>query len=100
LKLKDSGFRLRTRARSGLPATQLAGRLFEAARTLLRDECDGSAFRLIGIAASDLCDGSDADRGDLADVEVRREAQREAAVDRIREKFGKGAVQKGLAFRR
>jgi DNA polymerase-4 len=104
LKLKDSDFRLRTRTRSGLSATQLAGRLFEPARALLRDECHGlpmrAAFRLIGIAAADLCPGSEADRGDLADVEVRREAQREAAVDRIREKFGKGAVQKGLAFRR
>jgi DNA polymerase IV len=104
LKLKDSGFRLRTRTRSGLSATQLAGRLFDPARDLLRDECHGlprgSAFRLIGIAAADLCPGSDADHGDLADVEVLREAQREAAVDRIREKFGKGAVQKGLALRR
>jgi DNA polymerase IV len=100
LKLKGSDFRLRTRARSGLPATQLAGRLFEPARALLRDECDGSAFRLIGVAASDLCEGSEADHGDLADTGVRREAEREAAVDRIREKFGKGAVQKGLAFRR
>jgi DNA polymerase-4 len=100
LKLKDSGFRLRTRTRSGLPATQLAGRLFEPARALLRDECNGSAFRLIGIGASDLCEGLQADRGDLADVAVAREVQREAAVDRIREKFGAGAMQKGLAFRR
>ena len=99
LKLKDASFRLRTRTRSGLPATQLAGRLFEPARALLREECGRSAFRLIGIAASDLCDGSQADRGDLADVEVVREARREAAVDRIRAKFGTGAVQKGLAFR-
>jgi DNA polymerase IV len=100
LKLKESGFRLRTRTRSGLPATQLAGRLFEPARALLRAECGGSPFRLIGIAASDLCDGSQADRGDLADVDVVREAQREAAVDRIRARFGTGAVQKGLTFRR
>jgi DNA polymerase-4 len=99
LKLKDSGFRLRTRTRSGLPSTQLAGRLYEPARALLRDECRGSAFRLIGVAASDLCRGSEADHGDLADTEVVRDAQREAAVDRIREKFGPRAVQKGLAFR-
>jgi DNA polymerase IV len=99
LKLKDSGFRLRTRGRSGLPATQLAGRLFESAQALLKEECGGSAFRLIGIAASDLCAGSEADHGDLADVEVVREAKREAAVDRIRAKFGTGALQKGLGFR-
>jgi DNA polymerase-4 len=100
LKLKDAGFRLRTRTRSGLPATQLAGRLFEPARALLREACDGTAFRLIGVAAADLCAATEADHGDLADAGVVREAQREAAVDRIRERFGKGAVQKGLAFRR
>ena len=60
----------------------------------------GAAFRLIGIAAADLCAGAEADRGDLADIDVRREAQREAALDRIRERFGRDAVQKGLAFRR
>ncbi|HEY7385805.1 MAG TPA: DNA polymerase IV [Beijerinckiaceae bacterium] len=99
LKLKDSGFRLRTRSRSGLPSTQLAARLFEPARMMLRNACDGTAFRLIGVAASDLCDGAEADRGDLADLQVGREAQMEAAVDRIREKFGRNAVQKGLALR-
>jgi DNA polymerase IV len=99
LKLKDAAFRLRTRSRSGLPATQLAARLFEPARMLLRNECDGTAFRLIGIAASDLCEGTEADHGDLADIQVIREAQMEAAVDRIREKFGRNAVQKGLALR-
>jgi DNA polymerase-4 len=99
LKLKDVGFRLRTRSRSGLPATQLTARLFEPARVMLRNECGGTAFRLIGVAASDLCDEADADRGDLADRHVVREAQMEAAVDRIREKFGRNAVQKGLALR-
>ena len=100
LKLKEANFRLRTRTRSGLPATQLAGRLYEQARALLMGECGGAAFRLIGVAASDLCNGSEADRGDLADVEVVREAQRDAAVDRIRAKYGTAAVRKGLAFRR
>jgi DNA polymerase-4 len=99
LKLKDPGFQLRTRTRSGLPATQLAGRLFVAARSMLEGECQGSAFRLLGVAASDLCDGSEADQGDLADVSAVREAKKEAAVDRIREKYGSEAVQKGLVFR-
>jgi DNA polymerase-4 len=99
LKLKDSSFRLRTRSRSGLPPTQLARRLFAPARMLLRNECDGSAFRLIGVAASDLCDAGEADNGDLVDVGVARDAQIEAAVDRLRDRFGLDAVQKGLAFR-
>ena len=36
LKLKSSEFKLRTRSRSGLPATQLASRLFENADSLLK----------------------------------------------------------------
>ncbi len=99
LKLKDAGFRLRTRQVSGLPATQLAARLFEPARGLLRAECDGTGFRLIGIGAGDLCEAADADRGDLADVEVGRMARREAAIERLRERFGDAAVQRGLALR-
>ncbi|MET0429133.1 MAG: DNA polymerase IV [Microvirga sp.] len=99
LKLKDTRFRLLTRTRSGLPATQLASRLFEPARALLRVACDGTAYRLIGIGASDLCDPAEADKGDLADQSVVRDAHREAAIDRIRERFGADALQKGIALR-
>jgi DNA polymerase-4 len=99
LKLKDKDFRLRTRAASGFPATQLAGRLFEASRRLLEAECDGTAYRLIGVGASDLCEASQADKGDLADPDVVRDAQREAAIDALREKFGEAAVRRGLGFR-
>jgi DNA polymerase-4 len=98
LKLKDRNFRLTTRTRSGLSATQLAKRLFEPARAMLREEADGTYFRLIGIGAADLCPADEADRGDLADLTLAEEVQVEAAIDRIREKFGAGAVQKGLAF--
>ncbi len=98
LKLKDRDFRLSTRTRSGLPATQLAKRLFEPARAMLREEADGTFYRLIGIGASDLCPAEEADRGDLADLHLAEEVKVEAAIDRIREKFGAAAVQKGLAF--
>jgi DNA polymerase-4 len=100
LKLKDAEFRLQTRTRSGLPPTQLAVRLYEPARQLLRAACNGTAFRLIGIGAADLCDAADADRGDLADQEVVRQAQMERAIDRIRDKFGGVALQRGLALRK
>src|SRR5690606_6997925 len=49
LKLKSSGFRLRTRARHLMMPTQLASVLFDAASQLLAREIDGTAFRLIGI---------------------------------------------------
>jgi DNA polymerase-4 len=99
LKLKDTEFQLISRTRGGLPPTQLAARIFEPARQLLQVACDGTAFRLIGIGASDLCDAAGADRGDLADQQVVRQAQMEAAIDKIREKFGSTALQKGLALR-
>ncbi|GJD98466.1 DNA polymerase IV [Methylobacterium isbiliense] len=98
LKLKDAGFRLRTRTRSGLPPTQLAERLFRPAEALLAQACDGTAYRLIGVAAGDLCPAVHADRGDLADSAVLREASRAAAVDALRERFGEAAVQRGLSF--
>ena len=100
LKLKDKDFRLLTRTRSGLAPTQLAARLFEPARLLLKTSCDGTAFRLIGIGAADLCDAADADKGDLADQRVVRQAHMEAAIDKIRDKFGDGAVLKGIVLRK
>ncbi|PVE22320.1 DNA polymerase IV [Microvirga sp. KLBC 81] len=99
LKLKDRDFRLLTRTRSGLPATQLAARLFEPARQLLKTSCDGTAYRLIGIGAADLCDAAEADKGDLADQSVIKQAQMESAIDKIRDKFGAAALQKGIALR-
>lgn len=100
LKLKDSEFRLLTRTRSGLPPTQLANRLFEPARQLLNAACDGTAFRLVGIGAADLCPGEEADHGDLADQSVVKQAHMEAAIDRIRDKFGSAALQKGIVLRK
>jgi DNA polymerase-4 len=99
LKLKTADFKLRTRSRSGLAPTQLAGRLFKTGRALLAQECDGTRFRLIGIGASDLCNAAESDRGDLADAEVRREAEAERAVDKLRDRFGDDAVIKGISLR-
>jgi DNA polymerase-4 len=98
LKLKTADFRTRTRARSGFPPTQLASRIFEAGREMLLKECDGTRFRLIGIGASDLGPGAEADRGDLIDVTAPRDAGVERAIDRLREKFGGEAVKRGLVF--
>ena len=81
-----------------LPAnqwTQLATRIFEAGRDLLRLETGATRFRLIGIGVSHL---DDSDGDDLADLIGRRAAQAEHAVDALREKFGRDAVVKGLAI--
>ena len=98
LKLKSSDFKSRTRARTLNEPTQLATRIFNAARDCLEKEADGTAFRLIGVGVSHLCDASEADHGDLADTQTTRDKAREAAVDALRKKFGGDAVVRGIAF--
>jgi DNA polymerase IV len=95
LKLKSADFKLRTRAQSLGAPTQLAARIFAAGRELLKREVGATRFRLIGIGVSHL---EDAAGDDLADLIDRRSAQAEHAVDRLRKKFGRGAVVKGLAL--
>jgi DNA polymerase-4 len=95
LKLKTGDFKLRTRARALGNPTQLAARIFAAGRDLLRNEVGTARFRLIGIGVSHLVDATGDDLSDLID---RRGAQAEHAIDKLRSKFGKGAVVKGLAL--
>jgi DNA polymerase IV len=99
LKLRTADFKLRTRARSGFEPTQLATRLFVVARALLEKEMDGARFRLLGVGTADFVGAEAADRGDLVDKDVGREKAREHAIDSLREKFGAGAIVRGLAFR-
>ena len=98
LKLKTTDFKSRTRARTLNEPTQLASRIFAAARELLEKEADGSAFRLIGVGAGALADATEADHGDLADTQVTRDKARETAIDDLRAKFGSAAVVRGIAF--
>ena len=99
LKLKTTTFDSRTRA-ARLPApTVLPDRLFLAARALLAHEATGTAFRLIGIGANPLAARSEADHGDLADLQTPRMAAAQAAIDALRDRFGDNAVVKGRALR-
>jgi DNA polymerase-4 len=93
LKLKTADFRIRTRARSLGRPTQLATSIFAAGRDLLAREIDGTAFRLIGIGVSALtaADGT-------IDFIEQRSADAEAAVDRLRQRFGHDAIVKGIAL--
>jgi len=100
LKLKSADFKTKTRARSGFPPTQLSNRLFAVAREALSKELDGTRFRLIGIAANDLCPAAEADEGDLVDTKVAREKATETAIDQLRTKFGANAIVKGIALPR
>ncbi|NBN77400.1 DNA polymerase IV [Microvirga tunisiensis] len=96
LKLKTAQFRLITRSRQLADPTQLADRIFRAGDDLLADAAWGEAFRLIGIGVGDLVAGTQADPADLIDEGSGRRARAEEAMDRVREKFGKAAVETGL----
>ena len=95
LKLKTADFKIRTRARSLDAPTQLAGRIFAAARGLLEHETDGTRYRLLGVGVSTLAAADEADPADLVDG---RSAHAEHAVDNVRARFGDDAVVRGLAF--
>jgi DNA polymerase IV len=97
LKLKTADFRTRTRAHSFASPTQLAGKIFAAARVLLEREADGTKYRLLGVGLSAL---TTAEHADPADFVGGRAADAEHAVDRARARFGDDAVIRGLAFER
>ncbi len=99
LKLKTAGFATRTRAARLPSPTALPDRLFEAARALLVRECDGTAFRLIGVGASQLLPLAEADHGDLADSRPPRLAAAQWAIDRLRGRFGAGVIGRGRSLR-
>jgi DNA polymerase IV len=97
LKLKTADFRIRTRAHSFASPTQLAGKIFAAARALLEREADGTKYRLLGVGLSAL---TTAEHADPADFVGGRAADAEHAVDRVRARFGDDAVIRGLAYER
>jgi DNA polymerase-4 len=97
LKLKTADFLSRTRALRLPNPTQLPETLFEAAKTLLAREAEGTKFRLIGIGATPLADPSLADQGDLADTTTPRRAARQAAIDHLRNRFGNQIVTRGVS---
>ena len=99
-KLKTSDFKSRTRALSLPDTTQLADRIFRAGLLLLDREIDGTAFRLLGIGIGDIEDDGRADPLDLVDEGSVKRQKAERAVDRLREKFGKQAVETGYTFGR
>ena len=98
LKLKTADFQIRTRNRQLSDPTRLADRIFREGADLLARETDGTRFRLIGVAVSDFADRNLADPADLIDPGARRRALAEGAIDTIREKFGREAVEVGLVF--
>jgi len=100
LKLKTSRFKLLTRSRTLADPTQLAERMFEAVRPLLAQAADGTPFRLIGIGIGQLVEvGEDPALHDL-DLKTQARAHAEAALDRVRSRFGREAIKLGRSLDR
>jgi DNA polymerase IV len=103
LKLKRSDFALLSRRLTLSDSTQLADRIYKAARQLLDQAASAphfGPFRLIGVGISDLSPAAQADTThDLLDPAAPKRAAAERATDAIRAKFGKDAIQKGRSLR-
>ena len=99
LKLKTAGFSSRTRATTLDAPTQLAETLYRSAKPLLAREIDGTAFRLIGVGVSALCDADLADPPDLLDPDAGHRAKIEHTIDALRAKLGDDAIGKGRGLR-
>lgn len=99
LKLKTADFKLRTRATTLNDPTMLADRIFSASQPLLRKEADGTRFRLLGVSISHLSPMDNSAPVMSLDAHVTARAKAELAIDRLRHKFGRDAVEKGLVFK-
>ncbi|WP_225030072.1 DNA polymerase IV [Xinfangfangia pollutisoli] len=100
LKLKRGDFQQITR-RQALPGpTQLADRIYRAARAMLDQAGARGPFRLIGVGIADLCPGDRADQtADLLDPGAKKREEAERATDAIRARFGQDAIIKGRSLR-
>jgi DNA polymerase-4 len=101
LKLKDSGFRLRTRNRRLDEPTNLADQIYKTGRDLLLKELGGTSFRLIGIGVGGLGPAAQArlaTQADLMDDGAEKRARAEGAMDKIRARYGNDGLALGLTF--
>jgi DNA polymerase-4 len=99
LKLKTRDFKIRTRNASLEEPTALATRIYETAAPLLKREASGTAFRLIGVGIGNLSAAKAEAEAETLDSHVAAQARAELAMDRLRGKFGRHAVERGIVLR-
>ena len=100
LKLKTADFKTRSRNKTLIDPTQLAHNIFAAAQPLLKREAKGQKFRLIGVGISHLSEATPDTEVATLDVKFTTLTKAELAMDKLRKKFGKHAVERGLGFNR
>lgn len=97
LKLRRTDFKIITRRRALPVPTQTAKMLFAVARELLAKEAGGRPWRLIGVGLAELMDAASVEHDLFAGAE-RKALVEEQTVDRLRARFGPGAVTSGRAL--
>ncbi|MBU1383918.1 MAG: DNA polymerase IV [Alphaproteobacteria bacterium] len=97
LKLRRTDFKIVTRRVSLPEPVQTARALFAAGRALMAPEL-GRPYRLIGIGMGEVQDAVDTPSA-LFDSPEARVLKTETAIDRLRAKFGAGAVVAGRALK-
>lgn len=100
LKLKTGSFKTLTRSHTLSSPTQLAETLYRAVTPLLQKAAPGNNFRLIGVGISSFGDLDDADRPDLLSGNISHDKDVEAAIDKLRDKFGDAVIIKGRGLTR
>ena len=99
LKLRRKNFQLLTRTRSLPTPIALAPHFVRLLKPVLRTLADGAAFRLLGVIAADLTPVKAESEATLFAKVDQREGDREAAINSIRERFGRGALVRGPLFK-
>ena len=98
VKLRRADFVMHTASTRLDEPTLLAGRIFRAARPLLRRLHDGTPCRLVGVGISQLVEADERLLTSSLDERTAREARAELAAERLRRKFGDGAVDLGMGL--
>ena len=100
IKLKKSSFETVTRSKTLYKPTQLGEIIYQQAKSLLKAEVRGIAYRLIGIGVKNFTAPEDSDLIDLFDGRLKQMAKIENAMEIVREKFGQPSIKKGRALLR
>lgn len=98
LKLKTNNFKTISRSVTLDNPTQMAELIYTQGKRLLKPECAGLGYRLIGIGTSKFDNEDVADLPDLLDDKKENIIKTEKAIDKIRKKFGDDIINKGRKF--
>jgi DNA polymerase-4 len=100
LKVTFADFRQKTHSRTLRQPTNLTRTIYETARDLLDELAPASPLRLIGLGVSHF--GAETRQLDLLPTpesqDLKREAALDAALDALRQRYGKEAVIRGKLF--